>query len=321
MKSGWLVAIALATCAGCAPSSSDSSAASAAPANEPAPAAQPAPTTGDASSAVADAGPAAVDAGFDAATFGARCGAFPPAGDLSKSGPFGSVTSDDGNGCTIVRPTDANLKMGGVQHPVIVWGNGTGAVVSVYQAAFDLWASHGFIVAAANASNGQGAGTPLLDCLDHVLTTYAADVCATSVGASGHSQGGGGAIMAGHDTRITVTAPVEPYIQQGYGGFDQASITAQHGPMLLLSGSADNNAVPAMHQKPVFVTTNVPVFWATLNGGDHYVSALGLSGFREIVLAWFRLQLMGDVDQQAKFYGPSCTYCVSSSWTVARRGL
>jgi hypothetical protein len=229
-----------------------------------------------------------------------------------------TTQSEEGPGCTVHRP--ATLGAGGLRHPVIVWGNGTGAVVSVYDAAFEEWAASGFIVAAANTSNGQGAGKALVDCLDHVMKTYAANVCERA-GASGHSQGGGGAIMTGRDPRIVATAPVQPYIQQGYGGFDRASIGAQRGAMLLLSGSADGNAVPSLHQKPVFEETNVPVFWATLEGGDHYFSAYELSGYREIVLAWFRLQLMGDETHRAKFYGPSCTYCASSEWKVERRGI
>jgi hypothetical protein len=265
-------------------------------------------------SAPADADDPTVDASApdtsEASSTALPCGPIP-------TSPFETVQSDEGPECVVYRP-----KVLGTGHPPIVWGNGTGAVVSVYEAAFQDWAKNGFVVAAAKTSNGQGAGKALVDCLDHVMKTYAANVCARA-GASGHSQGGGGAIMAGRDPRIVATAPVQPYIQQGYGGFDQASITtqAQGAAMLLLSGSADDNAVPATHQKPVFDKTNAPVFWATLSGGDHYFSAYGLSSYREIALAWFRLQLMGDEAERANFYGPSCTYCTNPKWTVSRRGM
>jgi hypothetical protein len=273
------------------------------------PAAPPSAAAADAGSSLED-GPAADASASDATSPLPSCGPVPTA-------QFDTTRSDEGPSCVVYRP-----KVMGTGHPPIVWGNGTGTSVSVYEAAFEEWAKNGFVVAAAKTSNGQGAGKALVDCLDHVMKTYSANVCARA-GASGHSQGGGGAIMAGRDPRIVATAPVQPYIQQGYGGFDQASITAQSpgATMLLLSGSADDNAVPATHQKPVFDETNASVFWATLQGGDHYFSAYNLSGYSEIVLAWFRLQLMGDQNERTKFYGPSCTYCTNTKWTVQRRGM
>jgi hypothetical protein len=256
----------------------------------------------------------------------ASCGAFPAASDLAAFGTFGSTSAAEGPSCTIFRPK--TLGAGNVRHPVIVWGNGTTAVVSLYKPAFELWASHGFIVAAANATNGQGSGKPLLDCLDWVLaqnttkgSAYEGKVCARA-GASGHSQGGGGALMAGRDPRVVVTAPLQPYIQQGYGGFDQSSIAKQTGAMLLLSGEKDDNATPSVHQKPVYDGTNVSVLWATLLGGDHYSPAIGgVQTYREVILAWFRLHLMGDAAQATLFQGPSCGLCKDTKWSVVAKGL
>lgn len=290
--------------AACAPSVS----------NEASPPAATGAPTSSVPAAPADASSAADAGASDASPVtpaSLPCGAFP-------TGKVATTRADEGPSCTVFRPEA--LGAAGFRHPVIVWGNGTGASVSIYEAALEDWATNGFIVAAAKTSNGQGSGKALVDCLDHVMKTYAANACERA-GAAGHSQGGGGAIMAGRDPRIVATAPVQPYIQQGHGGFDQGSIAGQKGTMLLLSGSNDDNAVPATHQKPVFDETNVPVFWATLVGGDHYFSAYGLSGYRDIALAWFRLQLMGDEGERAKFYGPSCAYCTNAKWTVQSKGL
>jgi hypothetical protein len=113
-----------------------------------------------------------------------------------------------------------------------------------------------------------------------------------------------------------------PYIQQGFGGFDQASIPEQNGAMLLLSGTADTIAVPATNQQPVFDRTNVPVCWAHLVGGDHVaVSLNGLATYRETMLAWYRLQLMGDESYRPTFYGPSCEICGDSAWQVQRKRI
>jgi hypothetical protein len=259
---------------------------------------------------------------------GDDCGAFPPiTGDMTATGPLATVTEMDGPDCTVVRPS--TLGAGGVKHPVIIWGNGTTAPTTLYKPAFDYWASYGFIVAAANATNGQGAGTPQLACLQWVLdqnatagSPYEGMVCTGRVAATGHSQGGAGAIMAGVDPRVSVTAPLMPYTQQGWGGFDTSSITTQHAsPMFMMSGTLDNNATPSVYQQPVFDTTNVPVFWGNLIGADHYTTALGLTNYRPTMLAWFRLTLMGDQSFYGMFYGPSCTLCTDSKWIVQRKGF
>ncbi len=247
---------------------------------------------------------------------------FPPISDSTKNGPFPTNNprgEAGGPNCSIHRP--ATLGENGLRHPVIIWGMGTGGF-NTYQAAFDLWASNGFIVAAALQGDGQGSGVEMLGCLDYVCTEYAPNIDCSRVGASGHSQGGGGALMVGQDPRLLATAPVQPYIGQGFGGFDQASLTKQVGPMLLLSGTADTIAAPAQHQQPVFETTNVPVFWANLVRGDHVAEGFnGIAGYRVMVLEWFALHLMGDKAFRARFYGPSCTYCSDTKWMVQREGI
>lgn len=247
---------------------------------------------------------------------------FPPITDPTMNGPFptnGTAGKAEGPDCEIHRP--ATLGENGRRHPVILWGMGTGGF-NTYQGAFDLWASNGFIVAAGLLGNGQGSGQEMLGCLEYVCTTYAPNIDCTRVGASGHSQGGGGALMTGQDPRVIVTAPVMPYITQGFGGFDTASITKQTGPMLLLSGTMDTIAVPAQHQQPIFDTTNVPVFWANLVGGNHVTTGIdGIASYKVIVLEWFRIQLMGDDSFRGKFYGPSCDYCGDTAWQVQRKGI
>lgn len=246
---------------------------------------------------------------------------FPAVTDLASKGAFltnNPQGENEGPGCSIHRP--AELGQGGLRHPVIIWGMGTGGF-NTYQASFDLWASHGFVVAAALLGNGQGDGSELLACLDHVCQTYA-DSVDCRAGASGHSQGGAGAIMTGSDPRVLATAPIQPYTVQGFGGFDQASFTKQQGPMLLLSGTADVVATPAQNQQNVFDTSNKPVFWANLVGGDHVATGLdGAAGYRELVLAWFRLQLMDDPDFRDMFYGKDCTLCSDGGWLVQRKGV
>jgi hypothetical protein len=255
---------------------------------------------------------------------GAAYGAgFPPVTDYSAPGPFTVTSKEEGPDCTVFRPD--KLGDGGVKHPIILWGNGTRSRVPAYTPMLRQWASQGFVVAAAN-TNSAGSGKPILDCLDYLTAQNAADgsvfkgkLDLTKVGVSGHSQGGGGTIMAGRDPRITVTAPIEPYTV-GLG-YVKGAEAAQHGPMLLLSGGMDTTAVPETNQKPVFDAAKSPVIWATLKSASHAVPATETSGeFRPVTTAWFRWTLMDDLNAGKLFQGPNCDLCRSADWTLQRRG-
>ena len=257
---------------------------------------------------------------------------FPPVTDFGSPGPF-TVAQDNATtiaslgtaSCTIYRPT--TLGQGGLLHPVIIWGNGTGTPTEiVYEWLFNQWASHGFIVAAANTPNA-GTGVEMLTCLDWVEgqnttsgSPYEGKVSIGRSGSSGHSQGGGGSIMVGRDPRIVVTVPFMAYTT-GLG-FVPAASTEQHGPMLLMSGADDTIAVPSANQAPVFASTNVPVLWGTLAGANHVTFALGgYPAYLAPSTAWFRLNLMCDETARPMFYGPSCTLCTDSSWAVQKKGI
>jgi len=253
-----------------------------------------------------------------------EAGTFPSVSSFSAAGPFATTRQAGGSTCTIFRPT--TLGQGGVTHPVILWGNGTFSSPSNYAALLTHLASHGFIVAAANTSNA-GNGSQMLNCLAFITTQNSTSgsvffnrVDLARVGASGHSQGGAGTIMAGRDARVKATAPLEPYILPipGGGAFSNASIGQQRGPMFLLSGGSDTVAVPSRHQQPVFNGTNVPVVWGTLAGASHGVPSGNGGGMRGPVTAWFRAKLMDDASA-ARLFPPTCTLCTTTGWTVRTR--
>ncbi|TVP59198.1 MAG: alpha/beta hydrolase, partial [Halomonadaceae bacterium] len=150
-----------------------------------------------------------------------------PFSKYASTGPHTTVSEAAGSECTVYRP--ANLTSG---HPVILWGNGTGTGPGTYQGGLNHWASWGYVVVAANTQNA-GSGEEMLGCLDYLTdNTMASQLNLNRVGTSGHSQGGGGSLMSGRDSRITATAPMQPYIQ-GLG-HDQSSLDQQAGTMLLL---------------------------------------------------------------------------------------
>ena len=249
-------------------------------------------------------------------------GTFPPVSSFSNRGPFSTVVETPASvACTIHRPT--TLGQNGVTHPVVLWGNGTGASPSTYSALLSHWASHGFIVAAANTSNA-GNGSQMIACLNFVLaqnanpsSVYFQKVDPGRVGASGHSQGGAGTVMAGRDGRVTATAPVQPYIRfiPGGGRFLTSSIGQQHAPMFLVSGENDTIAVRGTHQQPIFDGVPVFVFWGTLDNATHFEPVGDGGDFRGPLTAWFRWQLMDDGAAQDLFDDP-CTLCSDASWDI-----
>jgi dienelactone hydrolase len=244
------------------------------------------------------------------------------AANFKARGPNKVVSKEEGPDCTVFRPETLD----GKPHAIILWGNGTRSKVPAYTPMLSHWASYGFMVAAAN-TNTAGSGAPILACLDYLTaengragSPLQGKLDLTKIGISGHSQGGGGTIMAARDPRITATAPIEPYtIGLGYMKGAEA---AQHGaPMLLLSGGADLTAIPEKNQLPVFTDGTGPIFWATLKGASHAVPATEDSGaFRPATTAWFLYQLSGDAKAAAMFKGDKCGYCTSSEWVVQRKG-
>jgi len=228
-----------------------------------------------------------------------EAGVFPSVASFANRGPFATVQAGIG-ACTVHSP--AQLGQGGVTHPVIIWGNGTNASPATYQALLSHFASHGFVAAAANTSSA-GNGTAMLACLNTMTSENARTasrffqrVDVTRVGASGHSQGGGGTIMAGRDARVDVTIAFQPFINLGLGGFQRTSIDDQqpNSEMLLFSGSADTIARRATNQQPVFDDVNVQVTWLTRNGANHFVPTGNGGDFREPATAFARARLMDD---------------------------
>ncbi|MEI7932475.1 MAG: alpha/beta hydrolase, partial [Alphaproteobacteria bacterium] len=186
-----------------------------------------------------------------------------------KAGSVKTVKNAEGPDCTVFRPETLSAKT-----PVIVWSNGNRQTPDKYATMLDQLASNGFVVAAANSGNA-GTGAEPLACLDYLTTQnttagspYMGKLDLTKVGAAGHSQGGGGTLMAARDARIKAIAPIMPYTRAGLG-FDPASIPLQKGPVLLMSGGADTIAPPEAMHKPVYDALTVPVFWANVAGQAH----------------------------------------------------
>ena len=248
---------------------------------------------------------------------------FPAVSDFAASGPFSVTNSNVNLSCAVYRPR--TLGENGLQHPIILWGNGTGASPSTYSALLEHWASHGFVVAAARTSNA-GTGEEMLSCLDYLVNanglsvgTFAGKLDVNRVATAGHSQGGGGTIMAAQDSRITASAPFQPYtLGLGHSSSSQSN---QNGPMFLMSGGGDTIAIPSLNSLPVFNRANVPVFWGELRGASHFEPVGNAGDFRGPATAWMRYHLMDDQNAESMFYGSNCELCNDYNWEVRRKGI
>jgi len=231
-----------------------------------------------------------------------------------RPGPFAVVSEALDATHTVFRPAD----LGGAPHPVIVWGNGTGAVPAVYAPLLRHLASYGFVVAAADTPF-SGTGKEMLDGARTLAaenarpgSRYFGRIDTAHVGATGHSQGGGGAIAAGADRLVTTTVPIEP----GPLG----SVPALHGPVFFLGGEFDAIVPPPLLVIPRYqAASHVPAVYGELAGATHFTPAGDGGGFRGAITAWFRYWLAGDALARGVFFGPGCTLCADPAWSKVLR--
>lgn len=241
-----------------------------------------------------------------------------PSSFYEKVGPHQVTTVQGGPAHTLFYPTD--LGAGGAQHPVLIWGNGTGASVSQYEFALKHLASWGFVVAAANTGqSGSGqemlAGARFLVAEDQRQgSVFYNKIDETKIGAAGHSQGGGGAIAAGADAMVDTTIPLQPG--------PQGTVSKLRGPSLFVAGQLDW-IVPSFYVRSRYnQATHIPAIFAELRGSDHFFP--GETRFRllGVVTAWFRFHLSADEQARGIFFGPTagCLLCNdTASWSAVAR--
>lgn len=227
---------------------------------------------------------------------------------VNNTGPGGTFT--------LYRPTE--LGQGGVRHPIITWGNGTGTTPVIYGPFLTHLASHGFVVIASNSSS-TGSGSEMLAGVQWLIDQnssgsgdFAGKLDPSKVGATGHSQGGGGALNAGADPRVTTVVPIAPAPGSG----------TLKGPMALLCGGQDTIiSATGLCMSLIYSRATVPSFFGILKAATHTTAIGNLGGYSAPATAWFRLQLMGDQSARPMFYGTDCTLCTDSNWTVTSKNL
>ncbi|MFJ9779845.1 acetylxylan esterase [Amycolatopsis sp. NPDC101161] len=221
--------------------------------------------------------------------------------DYEKDGAHQPVKAAGDAAHTLYYPADITTST--ARHPVLIWGNGTGATVEQYEVLFTHLASWGYVVAAANTGQ-SGSGQEMLDGARYLIaentrpgSAFRDRIDTTAIAAAGHSQGGGGAIAAGADALVKTTIPIMPG--------PQGAEKALHGPAFYVSGQADV-IVPAFYVRARFAaTTQVPAVYGQLAGATHFLQ--GDTRYRLIgaITAWLQYQLAGDQAAKGVFFGPA----------------
>jgi hypothetical protein len=242
---------------------------------------------------------------------GAQSPGLPPVGtNFAAPGPY-AVTVQNDAAHTYYSP--ATLGEGGVDHPIILWGNGTGTTPPVYDGLLRHFASHGFVVAAANTSNA-GSGNEMLAGLDNLTAfngqsgnRFFGHLDLGHVGATGHSQGAGGAVATARDPRIDTIFPL-----QGYGApAARAGLTAVY-----FAGQNDTILTPTVVRGSYTGSSGIPAAYAELAGATHFVPVGNAGGFRGPATAWARWHLAGDGNGHGLFVGAGCGLCSSPEWSA-----
>jgi predicted dienelactone hydrolase len=138
----------------------------------------------------------------------------------------------------------------------------------------------------------------------------------THIGAAGHSEGAFATTTAGADSHITTIAPI-------CGAMSQKNL---HGPAILFCGGLDTTVSCDTMIQPAFAAiTNQPAMLADCLAADHQnwvtYGTAAFSPMEVAVVAWMRVQLLGDTALRPMFYGANCTLCQDSAWKISQNSL
>lgn len=222
-------------------------------------------------------------------------------------------TGPDGR-FTLYRPTNMTEN-----HPILTWGNGTGATPENYDGLLRHFASHGFVVIASNSTQ-TGTGVEMINGAKWMVAQNAVTgskffgkLRTVSVGAVGHSQGGQGTVNAGKDPLVSATAPIEPAYARGAAALN-------HGPMFLTAGSSDT-IVPVFRVNDTYNDSAVYTIYGILSGATHFEPVNSGGKFKGYLVAWFKLQLAMEAKAADVFTHGSCGIFSDTRWKVQEKNI
>ncbi|MEU7837869.1 MULTISPECIES: alpha/beta hydrolase [unclassified Nonomuraea] len=235
------------------------------------------------------------------------------------AGPW-AVTTADAPGYKLYYPAD--LGAGGVKHPIITWGNGTGAVPTQYSGLLNQLASWGFAVVASTDTT-TGTGSEMIAAAQYLIarntdssSVFYGKLDVTKVGAVGHSQGAGGSVNTATksggliDTVVPIALPAPIWVGSG----DKFYVDQLACPVLFVSGANDTLISPNSALQTYYGQVPGAAAKAQLKGADHNTIQGTGGGFLGYVTAWLMYQLQGDTYARGAFAGTTPELNTNANW-------
>jgi hypothetical protein len=231
--------------------------------------------------------------------------------EYAATGPY-ATTSTSVTGYRIFYPR----QMSG-NHPIITWGNGTGAPTLSYNGLLAHLASWGFVVVASNSTMTQ-SGEEMIGGIDYLIeqnatpgSPFHGKLDTRSIGSTGHSQGGGGAINAATDPRVKCSAPIAP---------SPGQIRQVQGPIFLVAGASDTTVSASLVRSTSYAPAQAPTLFGIAAGMGHMDFVGNGGNARGYVTAWFMYHLQANPRAAQAFTG-DCEICANPNWTVEKKNF
>jgi hypothetical protein len=154
------------------------------------------------------------------------------------------------------------------------------------------------------------------------------------IGVGGQSCGGGLAIQAAADPRVTAVGLFNSgaHVIKTQGGVaittevraqTEAQLNAVHSPTAIITGDTRLDHAYDGGLDTFNFTGKVPVIWAWQDGTTHIGTYGAPNGgaFGRIASDWYKWQLKGDQQASRMFQGADCTLCRTPTWYVQKKNI
>lgn len=227
--------------------------------------------------------------------------------DIGNNQCLADITSFSGTGpFRVSRDSSGTVKMwvpdvpSGCTVPIVHFANGTGASCNSYADEIQHMATYGFLAICYDNPN-TGQGTQAIQAVEAAVSKYPNLADATKLGFTGHSQGGGGAIMGVYraeqkwgTARTYAGHAIEPASGFGDSPRNWANLYAQiKSPIFMFNGTADILVAASwVRQAYNALSDSIEKAWYTAVGATHI--PVPTRWVNESTIPWFRWKLLGD---------------------------